>query len=346
MSKTLSSLLVLNPYFISVSISISLSSGMEDLFSCGDTVGCSRVSASEPLMEKNYREYLRDARRVICASVQACGVWSAPYDGLNPSPDECREDEEEKEDDENVPAQTPTPQPPSDSERVELEWDDTYDATPDGDDSRTTADSSQHQDRPVPDEPPKHIQEMRKTAIMLIKGSYVEESEFQDDVLVYNLIAQKDTRDDRHTSIVNTTHNCTMNTRKPADSTQTHNHHVCANSPNARLRTQTVNGHASEEQKHECDVSHLDHNRNVTDHIKPSSASHDGQDFISQCLELIRHHGGEDESIVNDEEHLQRQHALLHEEEEDVDFTSFSDEDEEINATGSNKQGVPFTGQS
>lgn len=327
-------------------------------------MGCSRVTASEPSMEKNYLEYLCDARRVICASVRACSVWSAPYDGLNPSPDlECQEDEREKDDDEGVASQTPTPQPPSDGERVELEWDDTYDAAPDG------QDSPHHQDRPVPDEPPKHIQEMRKTAIMLIKGSYVEESDFQDDVLVYNLIAQKDTRDDRGTSITSTIrHNCTNNTHKQTNNNhtyaQTHNHHMCAISPKrhvcshksesveftARPGSQTsaviVNGHASEEHKHECEDSHLDHNRNVTveqHQIKPISTS---DDFISQCLELIRHHGGEDESMMNDEEHLQRLHTLLYGEEDDVDFSSVCDEDEEMNTTHIKKQGVPFTGQS
>uniref|UniRef100_A0A3B5AED2 Protein FAM160A1-like n=1 Tax=Stegastes partitus TaxID=144197 RepID=A0A3B5AED2_9TELE len=42
--------------------------------------------------------------------------------------------------------------------------------------------------------PPRHIQEMRRSATRLVHGAYVEESEFQDDVLVYDLIAQKDTK--------------------------------------------------------------------------------------------------------------------------------------------------------
>ncbi|XP_057175340.1 FHF complex subunit HOOK-interacting protein 1A isoform X2 [Triplophysa rosa] len=325
----------------------------EDLFSCGDSVGCSRVSASEPLMEKNYLEYLCDARRVICASVQACSVWSAPYDGLNPSPDEWREDEEENDDQEGVPSQTPTPQPPSDGERVELEWDDKYDAAPD------EHGSPHHGDRPVPDEPPKHIQEMRKSAIMLIEGSYVEESDFQDDVLVYNLIAQKDARDDRRTSIKNTIrHNCANTTRKQTDNShtnddaQTHNHPWRRLSPNprgcsheseaveltARPGSQTsaviVNGRASEERKRLTVEQHQ---------IKPISTSDDSHDFISQCLELIRHHGGEEESVMNDDEHLQRLRTLLRGEEEGVDFCDEHD-DEELNTTRSHKRGVPFTG--
>lgn len=47
---------------------------------------------------------------------------------------------------------------------------------------------------PPPPLPPRYIQEMRRTATKLVHGCYVEESEFQDDVLVYDLVAQKDTK--------------------------------------------------------------------------------------------------------------------------------------------------------
>ncbi|XP_067303231.1 FHF complex subunit HOOK-interacting protein 1A isoform X2 [Pseudorasbora parva] len=279
--------------------------GMEDLFSGGDSVGFSRITASDPLMDKNYIHYLYDARRAVCVGVQACSVWSAPYDGLNPSPNEY-EDE-----DECVPLSTHTPthtpHPPSDSsERVELEWDDTYDASPD-------EEPILH--NPVPEEPPKHIQEMRKSAIMLIKGSYIEESDFQDDVLVYNLIAQKDARDDRcvknglnkltHTNHMTIDHNAVNNTHES---------------------TALVNGHALEEPKleleAESDAGNLDHNRN---------------DFISQCLELIHALGGEEEEL-----------EWRHEEEEE-DFSSFCDDhegedDEELSKNHSGKHGVSFTG--
>uniref|UniRef100_A0A9J7YBP8 FHF complex subunit HOOK-interacting protein C-terminal domain-containing protein n=1 Tax=Cyprinus carpio carpio TaxID=630221 RepID=A0A9J7YBP8_CYPCA len=276
--------------------------GMEDLFSGGDTVGCSRITASEPLMHKNYLQYLYDARRSVCTTVHACDVWSAPYDGLNPSPDEYQdEDEDERLPRSTPPPQTRTPHPPSetsstgDRERVgtilELEWDDTYDAAPD---SEPTPD--------VPDEPPKHIQEMRKNAIMLIKGSYIEESEFQDDVLVYNLIAQKDARDDRRMFIKN-------GLNKP-----THINYI---------------------------------NNNL---IKTAEAA--GDDFISQCLELIRDLGGEEDSVVEDEEQLQRLQDLLHgDEEEELDFNCFCEEcegeddaDVELNKAESRKHGISFTG--
>ncbi|XP_048034259.1 FHF complex subunit HOOK interacting protein 1A [Megalobrama amblycephala] len=299
--------------------------GMEDLFSGGDSVGFSRITASEPLMDKNYLHYLYDARRAISTGVQACGVWSAPYDGLNPSPDEYEDD------DECLPlsAQTPTPHPPSDSssagdrERVELEWDDTYDAAPDGE---------AIPEHPTPDEPPKHIQEMRKSAIMLIKGSYIEESDFQDDVLVYNLIAQKDARDDRRTSAKNGLNKQTY--------IQTHANHMTSDH-NPVNNAPLINGHAFEEPKLEleADAANLDHNRN-------ESKTPAADDFVSQCLELIRALGGEEDAVMEDEEQLL---DLLHE--EDVDFSSFCDDhegeddaDEELNRNHSGKHGISFTG--
>lgn len=76
--------------------------------------------------------------------------------------------------------------------QLELEWDDSYDACP-----VQTADASAERGppQPPPAEPPKHIQEMRRTARMLVKGSYIEENDFQDDVMVYDLIAKKDSGD-------------------------------------------------------------------------------------------------------------------------------------------------------
>lgn len=83
------------------------------------------------------------------------------------------------------------PEPPS-ATQLELEWDDSYDACP-----VQAAQAQPESKRPqqTPAEPPRHIQEMRKSAIMLVKGSYIEESDFQDDVMVYDLVAKKDSRD-------------------------------------------------------------------------------------------------------------------------------------------------------
>lgn len=163
---------------------------------------------------------------------RACLLWSAPYDGVNPSPLQYRCDTpgiEPEEGDElaeqlksnSVNSFTVTPPPlvlsptPSSSDTVststqtgrsssalELEWDDIF-----ADDelslpgllskAAANAGESMEVDRCTPSPaplPPRHIQEMRRTATRLVHGSYVEEAEFQDDVLVYDLVAQKDTK--------------------------------------------------------------------------------------------------------------------------------------------------------
>ncbi|XP_072553516.1 FHF complex subunit HOOK-interacting protein 1A [Salminus brasiliensis] len=386
--------------------------GLEDLFSGGDSAGHSRLMNLEPLMDKNYLQYLSDARSIISTSVQACQAWSAPYDGLNPTPEEYRGEEElderetEKAKDEEgdpplytPPPQPPTPQPPSDtsstSERerggtlLELEWDDSYDAAPDTEGNQQNLENSHIPERTLPDEPPKHIQEMRKSAIMLIRGSYIEESDFQDDVLVYSLIAQKDAKDDRRASFKmaqrNQNHNRsrshmrteTNNNAQLHTFTQNHIHNNIQNHMNIinqarnilnhpkpgtecslessnNLKNQesieplqTLNGHVSEEE-----LEHLDNKTVSQEQDSPNRSS--GEDFISQCLQLIRTLGGDEESIVEDEVHFQRLTTLLHGEEEDVDFDSlcndYEEDDEEWNEgleqnkTDGKKYGVPFTG--
>ncbi|KAG5260650.1 hypothetical protein AALO_G00294920 [Alosa alosa] len=67
-------------------------------------------------------------------------------------------------------------------------------------------------------EPPQHLVEMRRSAISLVQGSYVEEAEFQDDVLVYSLIAQRDSRARAHTPAHAHTHAAQdYNSKHPQD---------------------------------------------------------------------------------------------------------------------------------
>ncbi|XP_030631479.1 FHF complex subunit HOOK interacting protein 1Ab [Chanos chanos] len=381
--------------------------GLDNFLSGGHTVGYSRVG-SDTLMDRNYLHYLCDARNMINTSVQACRVWSAPYDGLNPSPEEyqdegeVREREEEKEDEESLPLSCPSTQPPtpcppsetsssSDRERVgtqlELEWDDTFDATPEGEGPQVS--DSAALPTPVTEEPPKHIQEMRKNAIMLVKGSYIEESDFQDDVLVYSLIAQKDTRDDctknshlSHSGTQNHTHNHTHNTTvnhingitniHTHSSAQNHAHKPAsecpgehANETNHNSKRKILvpnepysNGLDSEAQMNGA-VVHLDQNCNLKE---LSSDQQDEQfikdlqpeaDFITQCVELIRSLGGEEESVVADEVHFHRIKCLLtREEEEEVDFCSYCTytpdvetcPEPELDDVKNKKNHIPFTG--
>ncbi|TKS93260.1 Protein FAM160A1 [Collichthys lucidus] len=185
--------------------------------SVSDSVGYCR--GSDFLMDVNYLHYLWDARQAISTSHRACQFWSAPYDGINPSPQEYRSDtpgddvEEEEEvitrvKSDSICSVADTPPPlavsptPSSSDTIstgnqagrassalELEWDDIF-AKDDVSLSGMLANGCTS----TAALPPRHIQEMRRTATKLVHGSYVEESEFQDDVLVYDLVAQKDTK--------------------------------------------------------------------------------------------------------------------------------------------------------
>ncbi|KAL7864174.1 hypothetical protein AOLI_G00155940 [Acnodon oligacanthus] len=388
--------------------------GLEDLFSGGDSVGYSRLMNSEPLMDKNYLQYLNDARSIINTSVQACQAWSAPYDGLNPIPEEYWGEEELSErgeergkDEERdpplntPPPQPPTPQPPSETsstcerERggtlLELEWDDSYDAAPDGEGNQQISENSHIPERLIPDEPPKHIQEMRKNAIMLIRGSYIEESDFQDDVLVYNLIAQKDTKDDRRT--------CLKNAQRSPNHIHSRSHTQNEANNKIQINTYSTQNHIHSNMQKQMHNNILNHTRNILNNPKPGLESSlvfsnnrknlepeeslkilnghiakeeiecwndklalqeqdpskiQEQDFISQCLQLIRTLGGDEESIVEDEDHFQRLTGLLHDEEDEVDFSSFCNDDYEDNEERNEgleqkdcdrrKHGIPFTG--
>ncbi|XP_015257748.1 PREDICTED: protein FAM160A1 [Cyprinodon variegatus] len=171
-----------------------------------DGSGNSCTIGSEIYLDVSYLHYLYDARLSISSCMKACQVWSAPYDGENPPPEKYQPGvlEEPTPDSRQTqtafkrvpqllgprprPSQPPSKEPPSIAQ-LELEWDDTFDACP--------VQAGEVPVEPKPpqlpsSEAPKHIQEMRRSAIMLVKGSYIEENDFQDDVLVYDLIAKKD----------------------------------------------------------------------------------------------------------------------------------------------------------
>uniref|UniRef100_A0A8C0IQC2 FHF complex subunit HOOK interacting protein 1A n=1 Tax=Chelonoidis abingdonii TaxID=106734 RepID=A0A8C0IQC2_CHEAB len=159
----------------------------------------------------SYLQYLWEAEAIILHCMKDCQVWSAPYDGEDPDPDTFIQTLAE-ENSKNVEhsmfrLQQQTSSNCSSSQitllgekiQLELEWDDSYDTgiSPGSDvSSPQPFDDLGTVERQLPAEPPKHIQEMKKNAIMLVKGSYIEESDFQDDVMVYRLCAQKDAQDD------------------------------------------------------------------------------------------------------------------------------------------------------
>ncbi|EMP24907.1 hypothetical protein UY3_17977 [Chelonia mydas] len=158
----------------------------------------------------SYLQYLWEAEAIILHCMKDCRVWSAPYDGEDPDPDTFIQTlAEENSKSVEHPMFRPQQQtssncsssqitPLGEKIQLELEWDDSYDTgiSPGSDvSSPQPFDDLGTVERQLPAEPPKHIQEMKKNAIMLVRGSYIEESDFQDDVMVYRLCAQKDAQD-------------------------------------------------------------------------------------------------------------------------------------------------------
>uniref|UniRef100_A0A8C2W521 FHF complex subunit HOOK interacting protein 1A n=1 Tax=Chinchilla lanigera TaxID=34839 RepID=A0A8C2W521_CHILA len=161
-------------------------------------------------LDISYLQYLWEAHASILRCMRDCRVWSALYDGDSPSSETFLHSVPE---DSFGHTASPGSQLPPDpgtggSQRApakekghtELEWDDSYDTgiSSGADVSSPGAyDDLDTSGPPVPIDPPKHIQEMKKNAILLFKGSYIEESDFQDDVMVYRLCAEKDAEDAR-----------------------------------------------------------------------------------------------------------------------------------------------------
>ncbi|CAO2612712.1 FHF complex subunit HOOK interacting protein 1A [Lemmus lemmus] len=158
-------------------------------------------------LDISYLQYLWEAHTNILHCMRDCRVWSALYDGDSPDPETFLQSlpEESREGSAHPEARLPQQRSKTagrmkDKNQSELEWDDSYDTgISSGADvgSPGPYDDVETPAPPAPVDPPKHIQEMKKSAILLFKGSYIEESDFQDDVIVYRLCAEKDSEDTR-----------------------------------------------------------------------------------------------------------------------------------------------------
>ncbi|KAM6221445.1 FHF complex subunit HOOK-interacting protein 1A [Rhynchocyon petersi] len=162
-------------------------------------------------LDISYLQYLWEAHTNILHCMRDCRVWSALYDGESPNPETFLQSISEEGSRNCVypglrlhpfTSKTgPQPAPRKERNQTELEWDDSYDTgISSGADitSPETYEAMEESGPPAPIDPPKHIQEMKKNAILLFKGSYIEESDFQDDVMVYRLCAEKDCEDTGH----------------------------------------------------------------------------------------------------------------------------------------------------
>ncbi|NXL87601.1 F16A1 protein, partial [Alectura lathami] len=291
----------------------------------------------------SYLQYLGEAQEAILQCLKDCKVWSASYDGVNPDPDTFIQTlAEENSTDVEHPMfrlQQRTPSvcsssratPFSEKMQLELEWDDSYDTgiSPGSDvSSLHQYDDLGSTEVQTPAVPPKHIQEMKKNAIMLVKGSYIEDSDFQDDVMVYRLCAQKDTQDEDNSK------NKTVNVSREQ-----------------QVQSQTVvNGPLSSSQL-EVDLDeHSKRNSSLTQgvmkeqinqkmvetdpqpglELKPREADHclstralstDGEDFIAQYDKIIKEL---DPSNASLEEQKLDTPAPVSPAEEEEDFENFS----------------------
>ncbi|XP_061048523.1 FHF complex subunit HOOK-interacting protein 1A [Eubalaena glacialis] len=163
-------------------------------------------------LDISYLQYLWEAHTNILRCIRDCHVWSALYDGDSPDPEAlCPAllgPPEERAPGATYPVLrlpqqvlgTTGPQlaPGKEKTHTELEWDDSYDAgisSGVGGGCPGPYEDAENSGPPAPVDPPRHIQEMKKNAILLFKGAYIEESDFQDDVMVYRLCAEKDAED-------------------------------------------------------------------------------------------------------------------------------------------------------
>uniref|UniRef100_A0A6G1R3H9 Family with sequence similarity 160 member A1 n=1 Tax=Hypotaenidia okinawae TaxID=2861861 RepID=A0A6G1R3H9_9GRUI len=326
----------------------------------------------------SYLQYLGEAQEAILQCLKNCKVWSALYDGVNPDPDTFIQmlAEENSTDVEHpmFQLQQRTPSMCSSSQvtpfgekmQLELEWDDSYDTgiSPGSDvSSPQPYDDMGSTEMPLPAEPPEHIQEMKKNAIMLIKGSYIEESDFQDDVIVYRLYAQKDTQED----------NSKEKTLKVASEHEVQSQTV-VNGPLAKNQLETdLDEHSKRNSSLTQGVMKEQINQNMTEidpqpdfELKPSPQeadcnlsvrllSTDGEDFIAQYDKIIKELDPNSASL---EEQKLDTPDLLSPAEEEEDFENFSADTPSVESMSSpfgpkedvspkhavRSQSAPFTG--
>ncbi|XP_072526696.1 FHF complex subunit HOOK-interacting protein 1A [Salminus brasiliensis] len=330
----------------------------EQAFSEDDDSGHSCVIGSEIYLDVSYLHYLYDARNGISSCMRACRVWSAPYDGEDPPPDEYQPSTLEEGSRVRPSAalrrapknlQSPSqvnPQTLNDitaTPVLELEWDDSYDAGP----VQTQAEEEQGIPAPIPDEPPKHIQELRRTAIMLVKGSYIEESEFQNDVMVYDLVAQKDAQDSAKVKLNHVTPKPAVEMpEKLLNNLDNQNSEpgitdiktpIC-NGSNISLKNINTENHSND--------------KDGTQAVETRSP--EGVDLVTQYEELIRTLVVEASSPTKSDKDLRSPVVPMEEEEDEMDFSSFSAEtpdSEKIPSpfgskprSASRNHSIPFTG--
>ncbi|GCC37298.1 FHF complex subunit HOOK-interacting protein 1A [Chiloscyllium punctatum] len=193
-------------------LSHTATAGSEGMVSCTRIVGDWK-RLRKPL-DISYLQYLWEARVNIITCMRNCRAWSAPYDGETPDaeiigpvlPEDSSKPSSRKsaKGQHNSAVRRTRLKSSSTREKMQLdlEWDNSYDTgmSPGSEEDPLQPylpfmPNEETGNRIQPVDPPKHIQEMKKSALMLIRGSYIEESDFHDDVMVYRLCAENDAQD-------------------------------------------------------------------------------------------------------------------------------------------------------
>ncbi|XP_028824314.1 protein FAM160A1-like isoform X2 [Denticeps clupeoides] len=300
-----------------------LLNGLDDLVAGGTSVGYRSFTGTDSSLEHNYLQYLSEARAVISTCRLACHVWSAPYDGISPAPEDYHEEDEERdlksqrEPKERMPSVTfltsdlPVP-PQKQHTQQELEWDDMFDG-------------GEQMNRSVV--PPEHIVALRRSAISLIGGSYMEDGEFQNDVLVYDLVAQRDAQEKTAPRRTHTADTAWGERSISAAAQRQPENHCHANSSTASAL------------------------QNGLDHNSPNAQNfHNYNSHDDQCHQFIYSMEVETRSIMEDAEFGERVQRLLRLlQHEDEGLSPDEMEPEKLpeglpNETHTYKQCDPFTG--
>ncbi|KAM3937913.1 FHF complex subunit HOOK-interacting protein 1A [Leptodactylus fuscus] len=250
-------------------------------------------------VDASYLKYLCEAEENILRCAEDCKVWSAPYDGENPDPETSfqallensfrRGDFPTFRGGRRQHLGSFSSEIPSLGGKLQddLEWDDSYDTgiSPDS----GTSSPQPPQDSVLPPEPPKHIQEMKKNAIMFIKGTYNEEDDFDNDAMVYMLCAEKDSVETQVEKIEN------VSDKNPVTVVPHTEQHFQAqegsdtkrnNKKNSSLKENAVKKQTTQRRK-DTPKLQLDFSGEGDSDFNRNPLSPDSQEFIARCDEII-----------------------------------------------------------
>ncbi|XP_069782549.1 FHF complex subunit HOOK-interacting protein 1A [Narcine bancroftii] len=282
-------------------------------------VTCAEISVDWGRLQKpldiSYLQYLWEARVNITACIKKCRVWSAPYDGENPDPElfspvlsegasKLGTKATAKSHHNSIIRRTRS-KTIREKMQLDLEWDDSYDTgmSPGSDEgslqpySAIAVKQGTMNDAQLVN-PPKHIQEMKKSALMLIRGSYIEETDFHDDVMVYRLCAEKDAQDNGESNVKKI--KTPASERNPDQKAQLNNgpvNQTMQSTSRSTVSEEQCTGNAVDEQGTEMDCSrqgpiHRDKPQEdgLSTESKGSnhhSLSMETEDFLSQYHDLL-----------------------------------------------------------